>query len=261
MPLSLPLASLTGAVPLAAAGAAALLVTTNYWLSPFLFRLGHRMGSGRPRVEPLPADHVPAAPLGAPLVANRGALEALGFAATPLMHDAAREHAGYVQLFEHRQDGGVATLLVAPRPQGGEPVVLVGFATRLASGAEVRTGNGPIPSVFPARKGLLAARFPSERDAARLYALHRAHVARRGGRAATIRIGDPAVFQQREEEASTRSWLASGYVYQDGASLRPTWKGAFCMPYRLLFPWKQLNDWRDEALRRRLLPAAALTPR
>ena len=236
-----------------------LWLTAQYWLAPIVTRLGHRIKPMGPILEPVRAgSETEIDPLVRAVLDSYGsALEALGFAPTPLLVNKGQLNRGFVQLFEHPRHGDVASVLVVPDPTHPEPHTLVGF-TSLVGGLRLRTANSPLPSVFPSPPYGRMARFPDERGPARLYALHRVRVRRCGQQSSPIRVGDPVAFQRREEEDGPRNWLARGYVFRDGAELRPTWKGALCMPYRLLFPWKQLNEWRDESLRRRLLPDAGL---
>ena len=235
---------------------ALLWVGSQYWLAPIVFRMGHRLTPAVSDLRQVAESDVHPR-FGGVLEQYRASLEPLGFVATPLLVNEGQGSPGYVQLYEHPRHGDVATVIAVPDPQQPLPHNLVVFTT-MVGGVRLRTVNSPLPSTFPASRGTRVARFPDERDPARLYALHRARVKRAGQEPQPIRIGDPVAYQRRDEAESPKHWVASGYAAWDGPELRPTWKGAVCMPYRLLFPWKHFNEWRDEALRRRLLPEAGL---
>jgi hypothetical protein len=229
---------------------------SQYWLAPIVVRMTHRLTPHVTDLRPVAeSDTEPACR--SVLEQYRGALEPLGFVRMPVLVNKGPGPQGYVQLYEHREHGDVATVLALPDPAQPQPQNLVVF-TAIVGGERHRTVNSPLPSTFPTPRGTRVARFPEERDPARLYALHRAWVKRRGQRQQPMRIGDPVAYQRRDEAEGPRHWVTTGYAFWDGAELRPTWKGAVCMPWRMLFPWKHLNEWRDEALRRRLLPEAGL---
>jgi len=237
----------------------ALGALLKYWLAPVQIRLWHRFGPAGTKLEPVRPDEPLPGLVAWELVRAESALTALGFRRTAPLGDYGAAIPQGVQLFEHPEHGAVATVIVAPQPGGADVFSLVGFTTTLDDRSRVHTSNTPLPSVFPCRPGAAVARFPTEKDLARLYALHRAHVGPAGSRAVPPRLVDPLAYQQAEEWAAREHWVRSGYAYDDGGSLRPTWKGAFGMPYRLLFPWRQWNESRDEAQRRRLLPLAGLS--
>jgi hypothetical protein len=183
---------------------------------------------------------------------TRALLERAGFNQLALMRGT--NVAGYVALASDAA-GVVATLLAMPRKDGGV-TSLVGFTTQLASGAQVKTGNSPNESPWPARSGDDVARFPAEQDAVRLLALHRARVAKRtakGARIVPIAIKDPVGHQFNEESASLERAVTSGYYYRDGSQLRMTWKGACLNAWRRSHPFKEMRQSRAQRAHRSLL--------
>ena len=237
----------------------ALGVLLKYWLAPLHVRFRFRFPTAGTNLELVRPDAPLPGLVAWELRRAQPALEALGFRPTEPLGDYGAAIPQGLQLFEHPDRGDVATVVVIPQPGGADVQSLVGFTTALRDGGRVCTSNTPLPSVFPGRPGIVVARFAAEKDLARLYALHRAHVGAQASYAAPVRLGDPVGYQQAEEAAARANWVRAGYAYEVDRSLRPTWKGAFCMPYRLLFPWKQWNERRDAALRRRLLPLAGLS--
>ena len=244
------------ALAIAVVAIGVLWACSQYWLAPIVIKTGHPLTPHITDLHPVAASDVHPG-FGGVLDQYRASLQALGFVPAPILTNRAQSSPSYVQLYEHPRHGDVATVIVLPDPEQPLPANLVGFTT-LVGGVRLRTLNSAIPSTFPTPPGNETARFPWERDPARLYALHRARVKRSGRRPEAIRVGDPVAYQRQEEAAGPKNWVSSGYAVWDGAELRATWKGAFCMPYRLLFPWKHVNEWRNEALRQRLLPEAGL---
>lgn len=237
-------------------GALLLASTATYWLGPIRAK-ARRASTGTPTpLAPLPEGAAIPAVLAPALDRHRTALEALGFRATPPMRDTSGRMAGLVQMFEHEAHGDVATVIAIPRAAGAVHLVL-GFTSQLADGTRVLTGNSPLASVFPDRPQTMNARFPNEPDAARLQALHRAHV-QRAGRQAPLRLGDPVLWQRREEERGFAWWQETGFVRRRDDGLYYTWKGACLACWKLQKPWKGRILARNERLRQELLGAAGL---
>jgi hypothetical protein len=157
-----------------------------------------------------------------------------------------------VQLFINRTTGDVATVMAIASKKGVH--TLQGFTTHFADGTACYTGNGQLPAVVPTRPGHVRHRFPSERDPARLYALHRVAVAKVEGK---VRRPSPiadGIGYQQEQERQGRQWMIdSGYYRLEGDRLQSTWKGAFLGVWRHLPPWRTLTERRDERIRRQLL--------
>jgi hypothetical protein len=182
-------------------------------------------------------------------------LAAIGFDATPpgLPLISTTNLAALVQVFVHRTDGNVANVIAMQSPKTGIHTVL-GFTAEFGDGAACYTGNSRLPSAIPPRPKTVRHRFPSEYDAARLYALHRAVTATFGNTVQRPVQVDDSVSYQLEQEQKGRRWMIdSGYYWLDGERVRLTWKGAYLGVWRHLPPWRTLAERHDERVRRHLL--------
>jgi len=117
----------------------------------------------------------------------------------------------------------------------------VEFATEFAGGGEISTGNSPELHVMAELPEKRVLRFPEIREAARLFEIHRRLVVRdAAGRAKTFRAkGEgPAEFMRRNMQQDLAAQAEAGYFYLAEAAgvYRPTWKGAFLMAWKLLWP-------------------------
>ena len=229
---------------------AALLALPRYLIAPVRLRSRSRQGTA-PALELAESEEEIPEPVSAALGPWTRSLESAGFTALPLCRGAVSSARGgsvwYFRLLQREESGDVARVMTSYDTSGQRrSTALVVFETRLADGGAVRTTNSPLPSTTPTPAGDHSARFAGERDAARLYALHRAHVRRVGrpGRRGAP-IGDPVEFQRREEELGQQRMVSSGWYEIDGGSLRPTWRGAFLATWRFLPPWRTLVDARD----------------
>ena len=234
----------------------ALVVTRQYWLGPIMVRLTNRHHCTY-RYQPVTAGRPLPPAVANFLGASSAALARAGFTPAPpfFQTDGTGKSSGYVQVFEHPQHGDVATVLCVLRPHqpGAAPVTVVGFTAEFEDGSRQATGNSPLPAATPPKPGDEATRFPGERDAERLYRLHRAIVQRRGGRQRLTKIGDPVAYLQRMQQLSQERMLSSGWYVREGDVLRPTWRGAFLAVSRHLWPWRQQREAREELFRRKLL--------
>lgn len=233
----------------------ALMICLGAYLLVMLLQLVHgpvALRNMRPsnaiatRMIPVAAGETIAPSIARFLEESSHALAALGFNRLGVMRGSTI--AGYISLSSDAA-GTVATCLAMPT-KDGRLNSLVGFTTQLASGAQVRTGNSALESPWPGRTGDDIARFPAERDIARLHALHRARVAKRtasGTRIAAISVGDPVGYQFNEESRSLERAVASGYYVRDGAHMRMTWKGACLNAWRRSHPFR---EWRDATVER-----------
>ena len=235
-----------------------LLVGPRYLLGPLLV---HR------RRGQLPAQFVAATSTPASLQPARThldqvglSLEAAGFVPTPpgVPLTTKSNRPALVQLFINPATGDVATVMAIASKKGLH--TLQGFTTHFADGTACYTGNGRLPAALPTRPGHVRHRFPSERDPARLYALHRVAVA-----SAKDKVRRPSqiadgIDYQHEQERKSRQWMIdSGYYRLDGDRLQSTWKGAFLGVWRHLPPWRTFSERRDERMRRRLVALSAAT--
>ncbi len=116
----------------------------------------------------------------------------------------------------------------------------VEFSTDYAEGVEVNTLNSKIPSVFPQKADLLRLQVPGA-DPKRLYEIHRKLAERCGARKTTKylpALEDPAAFLGELMSREVKDAMKAGYLYLDkeGKNYLPTWKGAFLMTWKLLWP-------------------------
>ena len=235
-----------------------LVLTAQYWLGPLMV---HAKVRQKRATRFTPGDQAPPLPdLLAPFFAETSAaLQSAGFVATPLFHGATGDErhgsAAYFQLFQHPRHGDVATIMAMARPipASGVPHTLLGFTAEFGDGSTQRTGNSPVESAVPSRPADGVARFPEERDAARLYALHRELVRRRGSRQRPVPLSDPIAYQRRQEQLTHQRMVSSGWYVAEADALRPTWKGACLASWRMLAPWKTWRAQRSERLRLQLV--------
>jgi hypothetical protein len=234
-----------------------LVVTIQYWLGPILVHAKVRQKRAT-RFSPAGTTPPMPPPLADFFTTSATALQQAGFTSTPPFYgvcgDEQTGSAAYFQLFQHPDHGDVATIMAMarPLPVEGPPVSLVGFTAEFADGGSQRTGNSAVGIPFPPRTADHTARFPTERDPARLYALHRALVRRRGGTQRRVPLTDPLAYQRRQEQLTHQRMISSGYYRVEGDELRPTWKGACLGAWKMLAPWKDRLAARDERLRQRL---------
>jgi hypothetical protein len=164
-------------------------------------------------------------------------------------HDGAARSTAWVILLQHPRALDSAQVVVVA--VGRRRVVSLLLLTRFADGAEVATFNSQVVAGFPLPPELTAAWVPGARDAA---SLHRAHAqlrdAVRGAGGRVERIGpDPAGFLRGRSARTLAAWVAGGYYTEDRerGTIRPTWKGAVLITWRLLWPVKPMY----RAVRRR----------
>ena len=220
-----------------------LMLLAPYWLGPITIKFKQSRPASPEGMQPVtdPAALSPA--LAAFVAGSRGVLEALGFRNFAVL----QQGAGVVLLSEF-EPGTVATALAIQKPDG-RLHALLGFTTRMAGGAKIRTSNSPLPSITPAPAGESRMRLPAEQNAGRLYAIHMHRVAQAtaaGKRIDRLTIGNPVAYQHAEELSSLAQFVASGYWRRNGDRLTLTWKGAFLSAWRLLPPWRGITQRRDE---------------
>jgi hypothetical protein len=233
-----------------------LFVSRRYFIGPLLV---HRR-EGQPPAQLELATTIPESLRSAQTHLEQVALrlQAAGFVpappGVPLMTKSSRP--ALVQLFVNAATGDVATVMAIAAKNGVH--TMQGFTTQFADETACYTGNGPLPPAIPTRPGHVRNRFPSERDPARLYVLHRAAVAKLKGKVRRPSRIDDGVAYQYDQERKSRQWMIdSGYYRLDGDRLRSTWKGACLGVWRHLPPWRTLSERREERVRRRLVTSSA----
>ena len=229
-----------------------LALLAPWWLGPLRIKEKQKRPGAPSPMELLPGLAAVPSALAAFVADTQRTLAALGFARFGIL----KQQQGIV-LLGIDEAGTVAAGLALPKADGTIHS-LVGFTTQLAGGAKIRTSNSPLPSIVPPPSGEDRLRVHTERDTARLHALHRARVAEAaaaGKRVVALDIGDPVAYQRREEQSSIAQSVASGYWTRRGEQLVLTWKGAFLSAWRMLPPWRQLAERRDTQVASRLARA------
>jgi hypothetical protein len=192
---------------------------------------------------------------------SAAALRALGFADRGTWrHDGSARSTGWVILLEHPRARDAAEVMVVDT--GTRRAVALAVRTRFADGAEVATFNSPAVTGLPSPPGATAAWLPGVRDPAALYGVH-AHLRDAlGGGSERVGVGpDPAGFLRDRTARSLAAWVAAGYYALDeaGGVVRPTWKGAALVTWRLLWPVKPLYRALRRRATRRLLDCLGVT--
>jgi hypothetical protein len=169
-------------------------------------------------------------------------------------HDGGALATGQVILLEHARTRDVARVMVvtALRRQS----VMVAFQTRFADGIEVWTANNRVPTGYPPLPGVTVAWLPEFRDAASLFRVHAQLGDVLGGARERVGVGDDAAAYLRDVSVrSLANWVATGYYALDAGRgvVRPTWKGAALITWRLLWPIKVLFRARRRRVTRQLL--------
>ncbi len=139
------------------------------------------------------------------------------------------------------------------------------FCTVFTDSSEINTNSNPQPDVLKQFADKKVFSFPRVKDPHHLYILHRRLIAR-------FALGKEAVLPQKDTEVmavqmSVTRFLArqakAGYFFTDesGNMLRPTWKGAFLMTWKLVWPmgfiWNILRRRRMNMLLSQLLSSDA----
>jgi hypothetical protein len=198
-----------------------------------------------------------------PLTARRAAadLRALEFEDRGIWrHDGAALATGQVVLLEHPRTRDVARVIVVTAP--GRTSVALAFQTQFADGTEVWTANQRTLSGFPPLPGVIVAWLPEFRDAASLYRIHAQLRDALGGARERVGVGDdPAAYLGDASARSLANWVATGYYALDAGRgvVRPTWKGAVLITWRLLWPIKPLFRARRRRATRRLLDCLGIS--
>jgi hypothetical protein len=141
----------------------------------------------------------------------------------------------------------------------------VTFETKFDSGFAVETGNFADAGVFPRDPNRNRMHIPKLKNVVVLYEVHRRRRAKhgpRGGRAVLPAPGRELDEQRAEEAADKERVRAAGYYWLDAAAgkYRPTWKGAYLMTWKLLFPIGWLRRRAKRVRARRELSELWLDP-
>jgi hypothetical protein len=139
---------------------------------------------------------------------------------------------------------------------GSRRTVALAFNTRFAGGEKVVTSNARVTVGLPQPPDLTGAWLPDVRDPEDLFIVH-AQFRDALGAGRRLALGpDVAGVLRAEAAATVAAWVAAGYYRPDPADerkLRPTWKGAVLVTWRLLWPIKPLYRARRRRTTRELL--------
>jgi hypothetical protein len=169
-------------------------------------------------------------------------------------HDGSTLATGRLILLEHPRTLDAAKVLVVTT--GNRTSISLVFQTRFEDGDEAVTANTRVIAGFPAPPGVTVAWVPDVRDVASLHRVHEQFRDALGGARKRVGIGpDPAAFLRDGSARVQANWVATGYYAPDEVRgvLRPTWKGAVLITWRLLWPVKPLYRARRRRSTRRLL--------
>ncbi len=167
-------------------------------------------------------------------------------------HDGASRSTGWVTLLEHPRTGDAGQVMVVAT--GAREAVSLLLLSRFADGCELATFNSPVVAGLPSPPGLTTAWLPELGDAEGLYRVHAKLRDALGGDGQ--RIGpDPAEFLRRRSARTVAAWVEAGYYALDEPRgvVRPTWKGAILVTWRLLWPVRPLYRAARRRATRRLL--------
>ena len=170
-------------------------------------------------------------------------------------HEGAAMATGRIILLEHPRTHDVARVMVVTVMS--RQSISLALQTRFADGTEAWTTNNRFGTGFPPVPGVTVAWLPEFRgDAPSLHRVHAQLGDALGGACDRMGIGDDAAAFLRD--VSTRSlanWVANGYYALDAdrGVVRPTWKGAALITWKLLWPVKPLYRARRRRATQQLL--------
>jgi len=151
-------------------------------------------------------------------------------------------------MFERASDGTLGFAFVSASQYTGVSRTTT-FETRFVDGIRLYTSNGPNIGATPPRANARPISFPAITDVARLNEIHQFRVRERAATVATIprtRGADPIAYTDAESREVQDHWMRCGYYRRiANGMLALTWRGAMLSAWRLSFPWKQLNAWRN----------------
>ena len=154
---------------------------------------------------------------------------------------------GFLGLYRNAKTKEAArfVLTVATGPGTRRTSRVLAYITTFGDGTEVSTANRksvrPVPAQGPP---IVAYNIPQADDAAELLAIHRALVDRSdGGRIRVDPVGDdPLGYQEAIEHRQTEYLETRGLfrLHAEAREIRPTWRGAVLVTWRLLWPLNPL---------------------
>jgi hypothetical protein len=159
-----------------------------------------------------------------------------------------------ITLLENPQTLDVAKILV--HTAGTRRHLTLAFQTRFDDGTELATANNQVTAGLPSLPGITVLWLPEVRDALQLLRVHSQVRHRLGVDKRRRSVGqDPVAFLLEGQQRMFDHQVKTGYYYLDEARgvYRPTWKGAFLITWRLLWPIRPLfRAWRRRPTHRLL---------
>jgi hypothetical protein len=152
-----------------------------------------------------------------------------------------------IALFENARERQTAQLFTVSVRLGflRRTVTVLVFITEFDDQTKLITSNSHQPAIMPRlriREG--SESFPQIDSPRRLFEIHRASVARNGGDASRLEpsIKDADEFLRQLWRDDSAKFLETHYFYHDEKHgvYRPTWRGAYLMSWRLLWPVKPI---------------------
>ena len=177
-------------------------------------------------------------------------------------HPDALNRRGYLAVWLHEPDGAVARAVWVRFAHATVPFRMtsygVAFTTTFGDGREIVTTNAPTVSTFPPSPTVDGVAWKDMNHAAMLWKLHRARAQRlQNGQMPVMPAanddGVDALVRDTERRVIDFA-IGRGYLRRDAdGEVRHTWRGAYLMTWRLLWPWKQITIARHARKLRRVL--------
>jgi hypothetical protein len=165
------------------------------------------------------------------------ALERRGFSPPTHVSSKGGRFVTHMSILVHRDGLIVAT--IASIADGRRRAVA--FRSHYGDGQMLITTNQSVGRLLPRLSFAHAIRYPAVTAPTSLFEIHQRRLTEVSP-APAVPDGDVLGYANRETRRLRDELKARGYVDR---SERMTLRGTFLMAWRRLFPWKQVNDWRD----------------
>ena len=218
------------------------LLAAPFVLAPFLVRATHK-AAARPTFEPVDPEtgRIPEEPW-LFFMRTLNALSGAGFTEAGYLHQSGYTPnvESWLLLLENRPRQEAAIAAAIDATTGGIKSRYVEFSANFQDGVSVSANNSDVIPAFAPVAGKHTLQFPDVADPLRLHRIHLALVARLGSRSRR-RYPAEGQFVEFLIESMTREMerqVGTGYLVLDGQGVfyRATWKGAFLMTWKLLWP-------------------------
>ena len=206
--------------------------------APLLLRATFKFSA---RCNPVPVGSQEVPPMVQGLVGRCAqSFEALGFSLVGYfdLGSLAPNTRSYIAYFAYRSLGTFANVSVV-----SSPVKTAGyfeFSSSFANGLTLDTNTNGSASLTPPQPDILIFRFPEIFDATELFQIHRRLIQKhaRGLQPRLPAEGQEASRIKAQVELFGQRQARSGYMYlgRDGSAYRLTWKGAFLMGWKSVWP-------------------------